>query len=409
MILSGLGGAALTDTLEDIVQPSMASSQPTMATTNDLQERGKLNFILPKSHDGTPNTNNLQGKHQHQNTDTNTVPKQDIFPILSLPLELRLKIYSYILPPRHHNIVTSIPPTNFFYNTSTISNQTSYPFGHSAPLGPTGTPLSVPYKVLTKNTHTSYPHPSITTALLRTCKQIHAEAEPVLYGCEESVWDFGVHLEALRGFWGERSAVARESVRNVRLAFEVPLFGLFEAGSGGEMLGRKAAVWQRVVDYVTTRMKGLRELELMLWCVDGGTSGFPAEVSGDLDVDSLMVDEGMSEREEKEMMERRVRFELERRWREWKWTEDLLSMPSLRRTKITCWAAVPPTLEDGGVFGVTVPKFDSWVAGRMVADMSLRKKMIKDRVVVGEEVVILGSTGKWVRSGIAGPGERLIT
>ncbi|KAG4440278.1 hypothetical protein IFR05_004239 [Cadophora sp. M221] len=373
-----------------------------MATRDDLQERGKLNFLLPESHDDTPNINNLQeeGKHQYQYQYQDTDPsfKQDIFPILTLPLELRLKIYSYILPPRHHKIVTSIPPTNFFYNTSTVPNQTSYPFGHSAPLGPTGKPLLVPYKVLTRNTHASYPHASITTAVLRTCKQIHAEAEPVLYGSGASVWDFGVHLEALRGFWGERSAVARESVRSVRFAFEVPVFGLFESGSGGEMLGRKAAVWQRMVDYLTREMKGLRELDLIMWCADGSASGFPGEVSRDLDVDVLMTDEGMSEREGKEMMERQEKFEIERKWRQWKWTEDILSMSSLRRTKITCWAALPPTLDDGGVFGVTVPKFDSWVAGRMVADAMLREKMIKDGVVVSEDVVVLGSTTKWVKS-----------
>ncbi|KAK0114936.1 hypothetical protein ONS96_013410 [Cadophora gregata f. sp. sojae] len=357
-----------------------------MATTTDLQ--------APKS------------KHQHHMTPppSPTSSKSTYFPILSLPLELRLKIYSYILPPRHHKIVTSLPSTNFFYNTSASSflHPPSYPFGRSAPLSPTGKPLTVPYKVLTSNTHASYPHNTITTALLQTCKQIYYEAEPVLYGSSEAVWDFGVHLDAVRGFWAERSQLARECVRSLRVAWECPAGeGIFESGSGGEILGRKVVVWMRFVEYLRNELKGLRELDLMLWCADGGVSGFPKadeEIDWDVNEDLRMPvrEYGLSERDEMALIERKERFETEKKWREWRWTEDLLSMPSLRQTKITCWAAVPPKMEETVDFSVTVPKFDSWVAGRMVADSILRAKMVQDGIVVSEEVAVLGSTTSWM-------------
>ena len=101
-------------------------------------------------------------------------------------------------------------------------------------------------------------------------------------------------------------------------------------------------------------------------------------------------------------MDRGKRVEREKRWREWKWTDDLLSMPTLRQARIACWTAVPPKMEEFVDFGVTVPKFDSWVAGRMVADSALREKMVQDGVVVSEEKVVLGSTENWLRSQHAG-------
>ncbi|PVH78770.1 hypothetical protein DL98DRAFT_238649 [Cadophora sp. DSE1049] len=334
----------------------MASNQPTMTTTSDLQEQTKVNF-LPLSHDTTFNIIEV-------NKENDEIPtKATSFPILSLPLELRLKIYTYILPPRHHK-------------TSSVPSQTSYPFGHSAPLAPSGTPLSIPYKILTSNTHASFPHSTITASLLRTCKQIHYEAEPVLYGCKETVWDFGVHLEAVRGFWGERSRVARECVRGVRVAWEVPAWSAFENGGGGEMLGRKAVVWMRSVDYLRNELTGLRGLDLMLWCVDGSASGFPrGEEMSKEDVNQPVHACGLDQREQLQLSERRANFEMEKKWRQWKWTEDLLSMPSLGQTKITCWSAVTPKMEEVIEFG-----------------------MVKDGVVVSQEVVVLSSTSDWLRS-----------
>ncbi|KAL2066982.1 hypothetical protein VTL71DRAFT_1406 [Oculimacula yallundae] len=363
-----------------------------MADPSDLQEREKVNLSTPAtSHDTTPTTSITK----IQINDAESFTNEPIFPLLSLPLELRLKIYTYILPPRHHKIVTSIPPTNYFYNTSSIPNQTTYPFGRSSPSSLSNS-LSTPYKVLTKNTHPSYPHASITPSLLLACRQIHSEAEPLLYNNNASIWDFGVHVDALRAFWGERSKIARASVRSLRIGFEVPVFapGALDERVAGEMLGRKAIAWEKMLSFVKGEMGGLRELDLLLWCSDGSERGFPEMVDSSISDDeftSTRSGEILSEREITEALERRARFEKERRWREWEWTEDLLSIPSLRQTRITCWSALPPTIDDEASFGVTVPKFDSWVAGRMIADGMLREKMVKEGVVVSEEVVILGA------------------
>lgn len=209
----------------------------------------------------------------------------------------------------------------------------------------------------------------------------------------------------MRGFWEERSQVARECVRGLRVAWEVPAWSAFENGSGGEMLGRKAVVWMRFVDFLKREMKGLRQLDLMLWCADGQASGFPeAEEMSQEDAGQPAQFFELDEREQLGMSEREANFEMEKKWRQWKWTEDLLSMPSLRQTKITCWSAAPPKMEEVVDFGVTVPRFDSWVAGRMVADSILREKMVKDGVVVSEEVVVIGSTADWLRSQNAGIG-----
>ena len=194
--------------------------------------------------------------------------------------------------------------------------------------------------------------------------------------------------------------MARECIRGLRVAWEVPAWGgVFEGGGGGEMLGRKAVVWMRFVEFLRNELTGLRGLDLMLWCADGSVGGFPRleEVSKEDGIQSGSSC-GFGERDDGETMERGKRLERERRWRDWKWTDDLLSMPTLRQTRITCWAAVPPKMEDFVDFDVTVPKFDSWVAGRMVADSALREKMVKEGVIVSEEIVVLGSTENWLRS-----------
>ncbi|CZS91010.1 uncharacterized protein RCO7_01392 [Rhynchosporium graminicola] len=374
-------GATSMETLKDFVQPSTTFNQPVMA---DPPAREKLNLPAPSTSRDTIPTSVYNLPYQTQiQVHSDVTSNLDYFPLLSLPLELRLKIYTHILPSRHHKIVTSIPPTNYFYNTSSFPPQTTYPFGRSAPQN-SKTP-STPYRVLTKNPHVSFPHQTITASLLRTCKQIHAEAEPVLYSSNASIWEFSVHLDALIGFWDERSRVARQCVRNLRLGFEVPVFenGGLESAIG-DMIGRKAAAWERMVQFVGKGMTGLKEIDLCVWCADGTGSGFPGKTER-----PLLDEEFIPSVDFRCLGDRETREEMERRWRQWKWTADLLSMPSLRQMKITCWAALPLRMDHEVELGVTVPKFDSWVAGRMVADPVLREKMVKDRVVVCEKVVDL--------------------
>lgn len=64
---------------------------------------------------------------------------QGMFRFLNLPLELRLKVYALLLPPRSHTIATQIPNNGFFFNTSTIPLHFIsffYPFRTSPPTNP---------------------------------------------------------------------------------------------------------------------------------------------------------------------------------------------------------------------------------------------------------------------------------
>ncbi len=310
------------------------------------------------------------------------------FAFLELPFELRLKIYSYLLPPRKHTIVTTMPPTTYFYNslsfpiTSPLYSPSTYPFGHSSPLSASGVPTPVHYKVLT-----NYPSSSISPAILRTCKQIHREAEEVLYAGKGVQWDFGVHLEAIRAFWGERSSLARSLARNLRIAFELPVSGNWDHRVSEERKGRKTVVWERMVKYLLTEMTGVRHLDLTMWCSDGSEifpslvpiSPMPSALSPDPDSHCLL------ENEKAKM------FDVETQWRKNPWTETVLSLASLRSSKITVWMAGLPKIEPGGVEGMTIRAFDSWVAGRMVGDATVRGRMVVESFVK-EEVFMLGPT-----------------
>lgn len=64
-----------------------------------------------------------------------------------------------------------------------------------------------------KTTYTLANNPGIHATLLGTCRQIHAEAAPVLYG--SYVWDFDTHVEAIVPFFTDLTPLARKSVRRV--------------------------------------------------------------------------------------------------------------------------------------------------------------------------------------------------
>ena len=278
--------------------------------------------------------------------------QQGIFPFLALPLELRLKIYAYLLPPRTHVITTQIPHNGHFYNTSTIPLHAAtsfYPFGRSAP---STTSISQPranlttYKILNRNFRTDFPEPSIYPHLLLVCKQVKAEAEPLLYAAPGVSWDFGISIEAVGPFFGDRSQVARECVRNLKVAREIR-----DGGIGEKEVDYS---WNRFCGFVAEELVGLRTIDLTIWSSSGGVEGFPS------------ID-GPGEKE------------VARRWREWEWIQELLGQE--RKARVTWWG-----FQGEGV--MRGQGFDSWLARRMVMDHVVREKMVEEGVV-REGVIVL--------------------
>lgn len=351
---------------------------------------------------------NMMFADQEQNADlsptesTLTIPSHDALtntsqestsrqksPFLSLPFELRLKIYSYILPSRHHTIATQIPHNGFFYNTSTIpihSAQSFYPFGTSPPSNAQIEKLTT-YKILSSNFRPNYPSPSIYPSILLTHKQIHAEAEPLFYSDKDTIFDFGTHLDACIAFWGNRSEVARRSVRNLRVAREVPAWlGRDVYGNTQIDLG-----WTKFCNFIQKDLTGLRNLDLTLWSSTGSASSFPTSISQS----NSNQNENVEEREEK-MKEQ----ERNKKWREWDYTSSLLSTEGLREARVTWWGfnfeneSVVEMQADGtgmrSAWSESGKEFDSWVAGRMVGDVLVRDRMIRDGVVLEGVVVLRG-------------------
>ena len=301
-----------------------------------------------------------------------TTKAEDVFPLMSLPLELRLKIYTYLLPPRHHTVVTQLPHNGFFYNTSSVplySAQSFYPFGTRAPNNLTT------YKVLNSNFRSSFPSSGIYPEILRVSKQVKSEAEPVLYAGNGVVWDFGIHLEALKAFWGDRSAEARGMVRNVRVAREIPCLENLDGVVSKEADPR----WVSLCEFLRAELTGLRMLDLTIWSSSGSTSSFPVSASAP---DALSVTARDEDKVEKKMREEELR-----RWKEWEWTHELLQMGALRQARITWWGFQSIRGENGE------NDFDSWLAGRMVGDRVVRERMVREGAVE-EGVVVLRGLGE---------------
>lgn len=280
------------------------------------------------------------------------------FHFLDLPLELRLKIYEYILPARAHTIVTQIPYNGFFYNTATLpahSAQSFYPFGRNSPKNLTT------YKVLSSNFRTSFPSQTIYTDIFRVCKQIHAEAETIFYASNESIYDFGIYGDALIAFMGDRSERARALIRNIRIAKEIPKL---DYGDGGLGEKREDGKWVRLCTYIQNEMPGLQNLDLTVW--GGGWNLAP-----------LLVSRNPASQSQNQ----------ENQWRKWEYTKGLLEMEALKAMKVTWWGFCSEKGQEGQAIG-----FDSWLAGRMVGDKLVRDRMIREGVVI-EGVAVLKGMG----------------
>jgi hypothetical protein len=292
--------------------------------------------------------------------------KRPTFPFLSLPIELRLKIYAYLLPPRTHTIVSDNRPTGLFYN-STPPSSSSYPFGSPSP-------SSQPpkYRILTTNFHSSFPSPSIYPQLLRASKQLHSEAEPLLYGHKDTLFDFGTHSDALISFFSARSREARGVVRRVRVAKEVHC--VLSNEDGNTMFAGLDGRWIRLGEFVSKELRGLRELDLVVWSSSGRTFKFPYTPKSSLSSLSL---HHTSQPSSSPPNPHNIEDEetTQTRWRTWEWASPLLSLPSLRLAKIITW-----DFQISGKEAATT-NFDSWLAERMVADELTRGRMVREGLV----------------------------
>ncbi|ESZ96431.1 hypothetical protein SBOR_3163 [Sclerotinia borealis F-4128] len=262
------------------------------------------------------------------NNSTST-SSQSSFPFLSLPIEIRLKIYLLLLPPRHHKITTQIPHNGYYFPPTSIpcfAAQSFYPVHPNTPQKLTT------YKILSANSHTDHPNPSIHTRILSVCKQTKEEAEEVLYGNGKSIWDFGMNIEAMNPFWHDRSQGARAWIRNLRIAREIPMTAEICAG--------RDVVWDDVCRLIMRELSGLRYLDLTVW----GNAITASRLEGLLASrisQVLPLDEGEVEvkDEDDEAQKQREKVKHERDIYEWEWgyTRKLLEHGGLSSAKVTWW------------------------------------------------------------------------
>ncbi|KAF5867547.1 uncharacterized protein Bfra_010522 [Botrytis fragariae] len=282
------------------------------------------------------------------------------FPFLSLPIEIRLKIYLLLLPPRHHKITTQIPHNGYYFPPKCLplcAAQSFYPISPDTPERLTT------YKVLSANSHTDHPNPSIHTRILSVCKQTKLEAEEVLYGNGNSIWDFGMHIEAVQPFWTDRSQGARRWAQNLKIAREVLELGVdASAGASVDM------VWGNFCRFITCELLGLKNLDLTVWgnpwVEESLNSSEVIEMGDEMSLDGDDVREVR-----KSAMKSREMWTL----RDREYMKELLAHEGLRSAKVTCW-------------GFREEVKSSW-AKWMLESRSLMEEMVREGEVVQDVLV----------------------
>ncbi|TGO27694.1 hypothetical protein BPAE_0038g00400 [Botrytis paeoniae] len=280
------------------------------------------------------------------------------FPFLSLPIEIRLKIYLLLLPPRHHKITTQIPHNGYYFLPKCLplcAAQSFYPISPDTPEKLTT------YKVLSANSHTDHPNPSIHTRILSVCKQTKVEAEEVLYGNGNSIWDFGMHIEAVQPFWTDRSQGARVWARNLKIAREVSELGMGASASVD-------VVWGNFCGFITRELLGLENLDLTVWGNPWMEESLDSSEVVEMGDAMLLDGDGVGEVRKSAMKSREM-------WtlRDWEYMKELLAHEGLRSAKVTCW---------GFREGVK----SSW-AKWMLESRSLLEEMVREGEVVQDVLV----------------------
>ncbi|KAF7950759.1 uncharacterized protein EAE97_002311 [Botrytis byssoidea] len=284
------------------------------------------------------------------------------FPFLSLPIEIRLKIYLLLLPPRHHKIATQIPHNGYYFPLKCLPPCAAQSF---YPISPDTPEKLTTYKVLSANSHTDHPNPSIHTRILSVCKQTKAEAEEVLYGNGNSIWDFGMHIEAVQPFWTDRSQAARGWARNLKIAREIPDLMIGAAA-------RIDVVWRNFCEFITCELLGLKNVDLTVWGNPWVEEALDSSEAGETDAMSIDGD-GVGEVRRSTVKSRDV-------WtmRDREDMKELLAHDGLRSAKVTCW-------------GFREGTKSSW-AKWMLESRSLMEEMVREGEVV-QGVVIWNGGG----------------
>ncbi|KAB8289641.1 hypothetical protein EYC80_010555 [Monilinia laxa] len=176
------------------------------------------------------------------------------------------------------------------------------------------------YKVLTANSDIDHPNPSIHTRILSVCKQTKQEAEEVLYGNEDNIWDFGMNIDAVKPFWLDRSPSARGWVRNLRIAREILGPTIYTPGD---------VVWEDACELIINELRGLRTLDLTIWGDAAVSNHLPGFDSSEMSEASSSEDHEV----QKPLMNNSSTLDI----REWGFTKRLLEREGLRRAKVTLW------------------------------------------------------------------------
>lgn len=101
-----------------------------------------------------------------------------------------------------------------------------------------------------KTTYTLANNPGIHATILETCRQIHSEAAPVLYG--SYTWDFDTHVEAIMPFFTDLTPVARKNVRKVGIVKRaIPYEREYDR-----------CEWDIATNFLAQNLPSLRRLEL---------------------------------------------------------------------------------------------------------------------------------------------------
>ncbi len=312
---------------------------------------------------------------------------EQFFPFLSLPFELRLKVYAFLLPSRTHTIVTQYPHNGYYYSeTSMASHATQTLYPAQPDLSPTLPELHqklTTYKLLNANFHHDFPNPSIFSEILRTCKQIRNEAEPVMYGAE-TAFDFGVYVDAVVPFLKDRSALARRAIRHISIAREVPVMSrLADSGDGRPWDSNQAGeevvdvLWSTTSVFLRDQCVGLRTMNLTVWAENGGLIEETLPTAKGSTPSEQDVEESLTYRAVEIGNDNKKGLHAEEEgkfWRQWEWTRALLKVEALKHVKVTWWRFAASKTREA--------KFDGWLGRRMVADNLVRDRMVHEGHIV---------------------------
>ncbi|RDI89073.1 hypothetical protein Vi05172_g1168 [Venturia inaequalis] len=159
-------------------------------------------------------------------------------PFLTIPVEIRLIIYSHLIP---QTLKTASPTLSPLSKIIPIGHENEAPLAHTPPDGkpmlslrildpdipsPISSNLSTLHRTkffirtgrfrarTMKTTYICTNTPEdLDTSILKVCRQTHAEASEMLYGTY--TWEFDTHVEAIPAFLADLTARSRDCVKRV--------------------------------------------------------------------------------------------------------------------------------------------------------------------------------------------------